>query len=53
MWMYIQQSEVAVQTHEKWLKKTLVMKENQEDWGSIMKFAASFGEKNSVTVLCR
>ena len=26
-------------------KKTLVMKENQEDWGSIMKFAASFGEK--------
>jgi hypothetical protein len=21
MWMYIQQSEVAVQTHEKWLKK--------------------------------
>jgi hypothetical protein len=45
MWMYIQQSEVAVQTHEKWLKKTLVMKENQEDWGSIMKFAASFGEK--------
>ena len=35
-------------------KKTLVMKENQEDWGSIMKFAASFGEKkNSVTVLCR
>lgn len=24
-------------------EKTLVMKENQEDWGSIMKFAASFG----------